>query len=198
MREDVEVEANSFEQWLERFEERAVMLSWTNEYKCYHIKQHLSKTALQVFQLLPTEVLSNYSNIAAAFKDRLKPVDIDRGVEGAIHHLMQNEQSVQKLGLQLITLGKKAFPTLGTKELDRLLKGRFFQALLPKWQRKLGAPKLGESFNTLYERARTCERHDKQYRSGLPGSHTAPKERTVAQGSNEDLMVHQLRVRSHV
>lgn len=48
-----------------------------------------------------------------------------------------------------MTLAKKAFPSLGAKELDRLLKGRFFQALLPKWQRKLGAPKVAESFNEL-------------------------------------------------
>ena len=163
--EDVEVETNSFERWLERFEERAVMLSWTDEHKCYHIKQHLGKTALQLFQLLPTEVRSNYSDIVAAFKDGFKPVDIEELRELEFHQLMQKEQSVKKLRLQLITLGKKAFPTLGTKELDRLLKGKFFQALLPKWQRKLGAPNLGDSFNALYERARTCEQHDQQYRS---------------------------------
>ena len=78
---------------------------------------------------------------------------------------MQKDQTVEKLGLQLMKLAKKAFPSLGAKELDRLLKGRFYQSLLPKWQRKLGAPKLEESFNALYERARTCERHDQQYRS---------------------------------
>ena len=56
--------------------------------------------------------------------------------------------SVEKLGLQLMSLAKKAF------ERDRLLKGRFFQALVPRWQRKLGAPKVTESFTELYEHAR--------------------------------------------
>ncbi len=31
-----------------------------------------------------------------------------------------------------------------------MLKGRFFQALQPKWQCKLGAPKVDEWFNALY------------------------------------------------
>ena len=61
-------------------------------------------------------------------------------------------------------LAKKAIPSLGAKELDCLLKGRFYQSLLPKWQRKLGTFKL-ESFNPLYERARTWEQHDQEYRS---------------------------------
>ena len=34
---------------------------------------------------------------------------------------------------------------------------------MPKWQRKLGAPKPKESFEELYDRARTLERHDQQY-----------------------------------
>jgi len=44
-----------------------------------------------------------------------------------------------------------------------MLKGRFYQALLPKWQRKLGAPKATETFDDLYARARTLERHDQQF-----------------------------------
>ena len=43
-----------------------------------------------------------------------------------------------------------------------MLKGRFYQALLPKWQRKLGSPKPSESFDDLYARARAKERHDQQ------------------------------------
>ena len=39
----------------------------------------------------------------------------------------------------------------------------FFQVLLPKWQRKLGAPKIDEKFNDLYDRACVIERHEKQY-----------------------------------
>ena len=51
---------------------------------------------------------------------------------------------------------------MNEKELDRLLKDRFFQALNSKWQRKLAAPKPNETFNELYDRARTLEKHDKQ------------------------------------
>ena len=46
-------------------------------------------------------------------------------------------------------LAKRAFPCLSGKDLDRLLKGHFFQALLPKWQCRLGAPKVEESFDEL-------------------------------------------------
>ena len=54
-------------------------------------------------------------------------------------------------------LGQKAFPSSQEKEFDRMLKGRFFQALHVKWQRKLGAPKPQETFRKLYNRARTLE-----------------------------------------
>ena len=43
------------------------------------------------------------------------------------------------------------------------MKGRFFQGLLPKWQRKLGAPKTDETFEDLFNRAHTVEKHDEQY-----------------------------------
>ena len=46
---------------------------------------------------------------------------------------------------------------------DRLLKGRFFQALLPKWPRKLVAPKSEETFSELYDRVRMLEKHELQY-----------------------------------
>ncbi len=76
---------------------------------------------------------------------------------------MQGEESIEKLGIDLQRLARKAFPKAMGKEFDRLIKGRFFQALYPKWQRKLGAPKSGESFTELYERARMLEMHEKQY-----------------------------------
>ena len=149
------------------------MLSWTDELKCYHIKQYLTGTALQVFELLPPAKRSNYID---ALKDRFKPIDIEE-LRGLEFH-----QSVEKLGLELMTLGKKAFPTLETTKLDRLLKGRFFQALLPKWQRKLGAPRLGESFNALYERARTAERHEQQYRSSWEPRDSSPRKQQGEKG----------------
>ena len=49
------------------------------------------------------------------------------------------------------------------KEFDRLLKGRFFQALHVRWQRKLVAPKPEETFIGFYDRARMIEQHEKQY-----------------------------------
>jgi len=55
------------------------------------------------------------------------------------------------------------------KELDRLLKERFFQTLHIKWQRKLGAPKPDETFYALYDQARGLESREKQYSSGVEG-----------------------------
>lgn len=81
------------------------------------------------------------------------------------HQLMQDRQTVEALGVKLQRLGRKAFSTSGQKELDLMLKGRFYQALLPKWQQRLGAPKTTESFNELFARARTLERHDQQFNS---------------------------------
>ena len=40
------------------------------------------------------------------------------------------DESVEQLGISLQQLGRKAFPSIHGKELDRLLKDRFFQALL--------------------------------------------------------------------
>jgi len=186
--ENVEVDGNSFASWLEQFEERATLLSWSAEQKSYQLKAHLAKTALQVYKLLPTEKRASYDQTVAALNARFKPVDIEelRGLE--FHQLTQTDESVEKLGLQLMTLAKKAFPSLGTEELDRLLKGRFFQALLPKWQRKLGAPKVTESFNELYERARTCERHEQQYRANTRTKDVSKgKEKTSESGNSKDM-----------
>lgn len=47
-----------------------------------------------------------------------------------------------------------------------MLKGRFYQVLLPKWQRKLGAPKPDESFEDLFARARALERHEEYFSAG--------------------------------
>ena len=40
-----------------------------------------------------------------------------------------------------------------------MLKGHSYQALSPKWQCKLGAPKTDETFEDLYARARAMEQH---------------------------------------
>ena len=79
------------------------------------------------------------------------------------HHKTQGTESVEQLGLELQKLCRRAFPAVAGKDLDRFLKGRFYQALHVKWQRKLGPPKPNESFHELYNRARMAERHEKQY-----------------------------------
>ena len=65
--------------------------------------------------------------------------------------------------MEIQRLGHRAFPSVKGRDLDRLLKGRFFKALLPRWQCKLGAPKMEETFQELYDRARMYEQREKQY-----------------------------------
>ena len=114
--------------------------------------------------MFPDEEKKKYDLVIDRLKSRFKPVDIEELKSIKFHQKMQDSgESVEKLGICLQKLAGKAFPQITGKEFDRLLRGRFFQALLPKWQRKLGAPKLGESFSELYDRARTLERHEKQF-----------------------------------
>ena len=61
---------------------------------------------------------------------------------------MRTSESVEQLSIDVISLGRKVFPKICEAEFDRILKGRFFQALLPKWQRKLGTPKIDEKLTT--------------------------------------------------
>ena len=152
-----------FDHWLKSFEERAKVAKWTNEQKLYQFKAHLKKTALQMFRLLPEDEKFSYDKAVHALKKRFKPTDIEelRGIE--FNQKMQQEESIEQLGIELQNLGRKAFPRMKEEEFDRLLKGRFFQALSSRWQRKLAAPKPGETFSELYDRARTLEKqHIKQ------------------------------------
>ena len=113
--------------------------------------------------MFPEEDRHNLERTKEALKSRFKSTEIEelRGME--FHHKMQTTESVEELGLELQTLANKAFPSTPAKDFDRMLKGRFFQALLVRWQRKLGAPKPTESFKELYDRARIMEQHEKQY-----------------------------------
>lgn len=88
-----------------------------------------------------------------------KPVHIEelRGLE--FLQLTQVSQSVEQLGIELEKLAIRVFPCLEGRDLDRLLKGCFFQAFLPKCQRKLGAPKAEE----VLMNSRMTECCDKQY-----------------------------------
>ena len=83
---------------------------------------------------------------------------------------MQDKQGVEELGVELQKLGQKAFPKSESKEFDQMMKGQFYQSLLPKWQRKLSAPKATESFDELFARACTLEQHDQQFNAGCGDS----------------------------
>ena len=76
---------------------------------------------------------------------------------------------------------QKAFPSTGGNDFNRLLKGCFFQALLSKWQRKLSAPKPSETFQELFDRARTLEQHEKQYNAASVTVHGEKNEKPVQQ-----------------
>ena len=117
-----------------------------------------------------------YATVKSKLKKRFKPVDIEELKSIEFHQKMQGTESVEKLGISLQKLAHKAFPTTTGSEFDRLLKGRFFQALHTKWQRKLGAPKPGESFNELYDQARTIERHEKQFQSTATSKFSDPND----------------------
>ena len=141
------------------------MAGWSDPQKLFQLKAHLEKMTEHTVHMLPTEGKTSYDKVVLALKKRFSSIDIEelRGLE--FHQLMQAKQSVEELGLELQKLGRKAFPTSGAKEFDRIIKGRFYQALLPKWQRKLGAPKATKTFDELFARAQTLERHEQQFAS---------------------------------
>ena len=183
---------DSFDRWLEQFEERAKLVGWSEEHKKYHLKMLLDKTAFQAHRLLPDTVKAQYSDTVEALKKRFKPVDIEELRSVDFYKLVQSTQSVEELGLELQKLAKRAFPTVVGKDLDRLLKGHFFQALLPKWQRKLGAPKTEESFDELYNHARMTECRDHQYSEAAGdqqkgGQQSKEAEKPVSQQGEEPM-----------
>ena len=161
--EEKDVMDDGFERWLERFEERSKIACWTPEQQLYQLKLHLEGTARDVFRMLPETERDTMAHAVAALKQRFRPVDIEelRGLE--FHRHMQGTETIKQLGITIQRLGRKAFPSTTGKEFDRLLKGRFYQALYVKWQRKLGPPKASESFYELYDRARALEEQEKQY-----------------------------------
>lgn len=154
---------DSFDRWIERFQERAKIAGWNMEHQIYQLKLHLEKTAADVFRMLPDSDKSDFNKAVNALRKRFQPADIEelRGLE--FHHRMQGDETIEKLGISIQQLGLKAFPSMVGKEFDRLIKGRFYQALNVKWQRKLGKPKPEETFHELYDRARMLEQHEKQY-----------------------------------
>ncbi len=164
--EDINTEEGSIDRWIEQFEERAKVTGWDEQQKLFQLKAHLDTTTDHAVRMLPEEEKAKYESVVAALRKRFRSLDIEelRGLE--FHQVIQDKQSVETLGVELQRLGRKAFPMSGHNEFDRMLKGQFYQALLPKWQRKLGAPKTTESFEKLFARARTLERHDQQFNTG--------------------------------
>ena len=116
-----------------------------------------------MFKMLPKEDKASYAHAVGALKKRFRSVEIEelKGLE--FHRRVQGEESIEQLGMDLQRLGRKAFPGIEGKEFDRLLKGRLYQALHPRWQRKLNAPRPDETFAQLFERARMLEQHEKQF-----------------------------------
>ena len=164
--ENVNTDDGSIDLWIEQFEERADVTGWNKEQKLFQLKAHLAKTARHAVRMLPEEEKDSYKKLLVALQKRFRSLDIEelRGLE--FHQLMQEGRSVEELGVELQKVGRKAFPASNPKEFDRIIKGRFYQALLPKWQRKLGAPSPLENFDELFMRARMVERHDQQYNTG--------------------------------
>jgi len=153
--ENLESEDEGFDRWIELFQERAHLAGWTEEHKLYQLKMHFEGNALQILRMVPSDEIKNYDLVIERLRKRFKPVDIEELKSVEFHQKMQGSESIEKLGLSLQKLASGAFPSTSGKEFDRLLRGRFFQAPLLKWQRKLGAPKPGETFGELYDRART-------------------------------------------
>ena len=81
--EESQDEDNTFDRWMERFEERAHLAKWQDEQKLCQLKAHLEKTAQQVFEMMPVEEKSSYHKAVKALKQRFKLVDIEelRGLE---------------------------------------------------------------------------------------------------------------------
>ena len=161
--EDDQTDDEVFDRWLERFKEHAKLAGWSNEQKLCYLKLHLDKTALQVFCMLPESERKSYDEAIKALKKRFRQIDIEELRSLEFHTRVQGDELIEKLGIDIQKLGHKAFPTMKGKEFDRIVKGRFFQALHVKWQRKLEAPRPTESFSELYDRARMLEHHEKQY-----------------------------------
>ena len=138
--------------------------------------------------MLPESERKAYVSAVETLKRGFRPIDIEkfRGLE--FNQKTQTSESVEQLGIDLMSLCRKAFPKICETEFDRMLNGRFFQALLPRWQRKLGTPKIDEKFNDLYDRARVAERHEKQYlvsASARSDAKDKKKDQGVKQSSSE-------------
>ena len=122
---------DGYDKWVEKFRERAWLANWSPEDQLYQLKLHLQKTARNVFRMLPRSECNNVESAIAALNNRFKLRDIEdpRGLE--FNHKTQGER-INQLCISIQQLGRKASPSIMDKDLDCLLKGRFYQALLVK------------------------------------------------------------------
>ena len=100
--EDMQVEEGTFDRWLELFEERAKLTCCGPAQRLHHLKLLLEKT--------------DYDKATTALCKRFKLVDIEelRGLE--FHDRMLGKETIEELGMDLHTLGRKAFPSSHGKE----------------------------------------------------------------------------------
>ena len=154
--EGEDVVEDHFDKWVE---ERAKFAGWGPEDQLYHLKIHLDKTALEIFRNLPDSSKTTAESAIAALKKCFKPGGMEelRGLE--FHRRVQGNETV---GSQYPTPWSESLPSISGKDFDRLLKGRFYQALKVMWQKKLGPPKAEESFHDLLSRV-MFEEYEKQY-----------------------------------
>ena len=89
--EDCQSYEDSFEKWIEQFEEHSKLAGWSEEHRRYHLKMSLDKTAFQTYRLLPDNVKGSYSATVEALKTRFKPVDIEE-LRGMDFHQLPNNQ----------------------------------------------------------------------------------------------------------
>ena len=152
---------SSIDGW--RSSKKGLFAGWTPSDQLYQLKLHLDRTGLKVFRLLPENDNSCVERVVTALRKRFRPADIKElhGLE--FYHLTQTTKTIEQIGIKVQKLGRKAFPSIVGKDFDRLLKSRFYQALLVKLQRKLESPKPDETFHDLFARACMLERYEKQY-----------------------------------
>ena len=76
-------EEDSFERWMEHFDERARIAGWSPDQCLYQLKAYSSQTALQAFRMLPEKDCQKYDLAVVALKKIFRPVDIEelRGIE---------------------------------------------------------------------------------------------------------------------
>ena len=164
--EGVDIKDDGFDKGGEQFQERARFAEWSASDQLYRLKQHLHRTALDVFRMLPEADVEDCDKLRqndcdkaiSALRKQFQPGGIEelQGLE--FHRCVQNpDKSVEAVDCSIQHFGWKAFPSITSKDFDCLLKGRFYQALSMKRKRKLGPPKLTKAFMACEDGGRIRE-----------------------------------------